>query len=327
MDKIVIIATGGTIASRRNLNTSKLSSGVIAGQELIDLIPDLGPDVTVEVKNLFGVPSSFLDLTKMLELAKRIEQHLGAPDVKGVVVTHGTDTLEESVYLADLVVSSDKPVVFTGSQRGPLELGSDGISNLRDAIRVAACDRSRDKGVLVVFNEEIHPAAHVVKTDAYKLETFKSVLTGPIGYVDEKNVHYHSVPIRKPHFSIQEIGARVDLIKIVAGMDGSFITSAIERGVDGIVIEGFGRGHVPPLMVPAIKDAIAAGITVVVTSRCGKGFVRDVYDFEGGMSDLLAKGVIAAAGLPGTKARILLVVVLSQTRNVDDIRSHFSPAQ
>ena len=327
MDKIVIIATGGTIASRRNLNTTKLSSGVIGGQELLDLIPDLGLNVTVEVKNLFGVPSSFLDLNKMLELAKRIEQHLDAPEVKGVVVTHGTDTLEESVYLADLVVSSEKPVVFTGSQRGPLELGSDGINNLRDAIRVAVCDRSRDKGVLVVFNEEIHTAAHVVKTDAYKLEAFKSVHSGPIGYVDEKNVYYHAAPIRQAHFDIREIGCRVDLIKTVAGMDGSFIASAIDRGVDGIVIEGFGRGHVPPPMVPAITDAIAAGITVVVTSRCGKGFVRDVYDFEGGMSDLLAKGVIAGAGLPGTKARIRLVVVLSQTRSLEAIRSYFPTAQ
>jgi L-asparaginase len=169
-------------------------------------------------------------------------------------------------------------------------------------------------------------AAHVVKTDAYKLETFKSPNSGPIGYVDEKHVYYHSVPIRHAPFNIQEIGARVDLIKTVAGMDGGFITAAIARGADGIVIEGFGRGHVPPPMVPAIRDAIDAGITVVVTSRCATGIVRDVYDFEGGMHDLLAQGAVAGTGLPGTKARIKLVVVLSQTRSAEKIRSHFSVA-
>lgn len=325
MKKIVILATGGTIASKRNLAVAKLSSGVISGQELLSLIPDLDPNASLYVEDLFAGPSSFLGLNEMFTLAKRIEQHLSAPEVMGVVVTHGTDTLEESVYLTDLVMTSEKPVVFTGSQRGPLELGSDGAANLRDAIRVAACTKSWDKGVLVVFNEEIHTAAHVVKTDAYKLETFKSVGRGPIGYIDENNVHYHAIPIRQDHFPISDIGADVDLIKVVAGMDGSFIASATARGVDGIVIEGFGRGHVPPVMMPAIKEAIGQGKVVVVTSRCYKGFVRDVYDFEGGMADLLAQGAIAGIGLPGTKARIKLIVVLSWTRNPETIRRYFTP--
>lgn len=321
----MIIATGGTIASKKNLETARLSSGVIGGHELLGLIPDLDQNVAVEVKNLFGLPSSFLDLDMMLLLAQEIRKNLEAQEVTGLVVTHGTDTLEESVYLTDLVVCSEKPVVFTGAQRGPLELGSDGIRNFRDAIRVAACAKSWNKGVLVVFNEEIHTAAHVIKTDAYKLETFKSVDSGPIGFVDEEDVYYHSVPLGKGHFSISKISARVDLIKATAGMDGSFVESGIMRGVDGIVIEGFGRGHVPPPMMPAIKKAIDAGILVVVTSRCSKGFVRDVYDFEGGMGDLLKHGAIAAVGLPGTKARIRLAVAISQSHNPEEIRAHFSP--
>lgn len=323
MKKIVIIATGGTIASRKNSETAKLSSGALAGQELLELIPDLDRDIAVEVENLFGVPSSFLDLPKMFTLAKRIEEYLNQPEVSGVVVTHGTDTLEESVYLTDLVISSDKPAVFTGSQRGPLELGSDGIRNLRDSIRVAACEKSRNKGVLVVFNEEIHAAAHVVKRDAYKLEAFNSENYGPIGYIDENRVHFASTPIRKPPFILSSISAKVDLIKVVAGMDGRFIDSALQNGIDGIVIEGFGRGHVPPQMMPGIKNAIDAGVVVVVTSRCASGFVRDVYDFDGGLGDLLAQGAIAGVGLPGTKARTKLAVVLSQTDDPKEIRAHF----
>lgn len=327
MNKIVVIATGGTIASRRNLETRKLSSGVLAGDELLNLIPDLDPTFPIEIQNMFGVPSSFLGPRKMLALALRIEQNVNDPAVRGVVVTHGTDTMEESVYLSDLVIESPKPVVFTGSQRGPLELGSDGICNLRDAIRVAATESSRDKGVLLVFNEEIHCAAQVIKTDAYKLETFRSEGAGPIGFVDEEMVRYHYTPIRSGRFPITEITARVALIKAFAGMDGSLVKAAITDRADGIVIEGFGRGHVPPDAMPAIRQALAAGITVMVTSRCFKGFVKEVYDFEGGTRDLLTSGAVAGTGLPGTKARIKLLVVLSHTRNREEIRSCFGAGQ
>ncbi|MDA3787047.1 MAG: asparaginase [Desulfobacula sp.] len=323
MNKIVVIATGGTIASKRNLKTQKMSSGVISGDKLLGLIPNLDPALPIEIQNLFGVPSSFLGPDKMLELALAIEKNLNQPDVKGVVVTHGTDTLEESVYLADLVTKNPKPVVFTGSQRGPLELGSDGIHNLRDAICVVSCDSSRDKGVLLVFNEEIHCAAQVTKTDAYKLETFRSEGKGPIGFIDENTVQYHSIPILSDHFPIRKINARVDLIKAVAGMDGHLVAAAVKDGASGIVIEGFGRGHVPPGALPAIQEAIEAGIIVLIVSRCFKGFVKEVYDFDGGTRDLLNKGAIAGIGLAGTKARIKLLVILSHTRDMIQIQSCF----
>lgn len=323
MNKIVVIATGGTIASQRNLKTQKLSSGVIAGHALLDLIPDLDRTLHIEVQDLFGVPSSFLGPSKMLDLAMEIETNLNQPDVRGVVVTHGTDTLEESVYLSDLVIDSPKPVVFTGSQRGPLELGSDGVCNLRDAICVAASEKSRQKGVLLVFNQEIHCAAQVVKADAYKLESFRSEGKGPIGFVDEDIIQYHSSPILSGYFPIKKINARVDLIKTFAGMDGHLVAAAVKDGATGIVIEGFGRGHVPPEAVPAIKTAIEKGIVILITSRCLKGFVREIYDFEGGTQDLLKRGAVAGVGTPGTKARIKLLVVQSYTRDMNEIRSCF----
>lgn len=325
MKKIIVAATGGTIASRRNPETGKLSSGVIAGDELLGLMPDLDQGLSVEVRNLFGAPSSHLGPDEMLALAKQVQSDLARPEVAGVVATHGTDTLEESVYMAGLVVSDDKPVVFTGSQRGPLEMGSDGVRNLRDAIRVAACEESRSKGVLLVFNEEIHGAAHVVKTDAYKLESFQSEGKGPIGFIDDEAIRYHANPILESPIPVSEIDARVDLIKAVAGMDGGFVESAIHRKLDGLVIEGFGRGHVPPGMMPSIKRAVEKGIAVLMVTRCARGFVREVYDFDGSLRDLLKHGAVAAPGTPGTKARIKLLLVLSHTRDPEMIRSFFDP--
>jgi len=323
MKKIIVAATGGTIASRRNPETGKLSSGVITGDELLRLIPDLDHRLSVEVHNLFGVPSSHLGPDQMLALAKQAQAYLAGPEVSGVVVTHGTDTLEESAYLAGLVISGEKPVVFTGSQRGPLETGSDGLRNLRDAIRVAACEESRSKGVLVVFNEAIHSAIHVAKTDAYKLEAFRSEGKGPLGFIDDEIIRYHFDPIPAPPIPVESIEARVDLVKVVAGMDGGLIESAIDRQMDGLVIEGFGRGHVPPEMMPSIRRATTRGMTVLVVTRCGRGFVREVYDFPGSLRDLMGHGAVAAPGVPGPKARIKLLLVLSHTRDSGIIRSFF----
>lgn len=323
MEKIIVAATGGTIASRSNPETRKLSSGVITGDELLGLIPDLDRRLPVEVHNLFGVPSSFLGPDRMLTLARRVQSFLESPEVAGVVVTHGTDTLEESAYLAGLVISGEKPVVFTGSQRGPLETGSDGLRNLRDAIRVAAWEESRSKGVLVVFNEEIHSAIHVIKTDAYKLEAFRSEGKGPLGFIDDEIIRYHADPVLAPPIPVESIDARVELIKVVAGMDGGPVDSAVDRKADGLVIEGFGRGHVPPEMMPSIRRAVAQGVVVLVVSRCGRGFVREVYDFEGSLRDLLAHGAISGPGMPGTKARIKLLLVLSHTRDSEIIGSFF----
>lgn len=320
--KIVVLATGGTIASKRNRETQKLSSGVMAGDDLVALIPDLDQDLPVEVRNIFGLPSSFLGPDRMMTLAVKVQETLNDPGVGGVVVTHGTDTMEETAFLCDLVVRSGKPVVFTGSQRGPLEPGSDGATNLRDAIRVAAWDASRDKGVLLVFNEEIHSAARAVKEDAHKLEAFGSP-GGPVGFVDDRLVRYHAVPVRQAHFPISEITARVDLIKAYAGMDGSLIEACVNSGANGIVIEGFGRGHIPPEAVPAVETAVEAGVVVLVTSRCPKGFIREVYDFKGGTRDLIKAGAVPGTGLPGTKARIKLLVVLSHTGDIRKIRSCF----
>ena len=225
------------------------------------------------------------------------------------------------------MVNQAKPIVFTGAQRGPLELGSDGICNLRDAIHTAARKESRDKGVLVVFNEEIHSARHVTKTDAYKLEGFRSENFGPLGFVDGRDVRYYGTTLDREHFGITGITARVDLIKVVAGMDGAFVNSVVERGVDGLVVEGFGRGHVPPPMMPALRSAVEQNTVVLVTSRCQRGLVRDVYDFDGGARDLMLSGAIIAPGYPGTKARIKLLAVLSHTRDLEDIRPLFQHNQ
>lgn len=313
MNKVAVMSTGGTIASRYNPETQRLSSGVLSGTSLVEAIPDLPEDLALEIRDFSNIPSSFMTPPRMLELSRAVAGLLEREDVRGVVVTHGTDTLEETSYFLDLTLHSDKPVVFTGAQRGPTELASDSIRNLRDAVRVAWEPGSRGRGVLVVANEEIHAAFEVTKTDAYKLESFRSPSAGPIGLVDHAHVCYRMQPPRPESLPVASADARVAVLKVVAGMDGTLVDAARSAGVQGIVVEGFGRGHVPPAMMDAIRRAVAADVLVLVTSRCGAGFVRDVYDFDGGGRDLLRAGALLWPGVPGTKARIRLIAALGCT--------------
>ncbi len=323
MKKTVVLSTGGTIASQYNSKTNLLSSGVLAGRALVDLIQDAEEFETIEVRDFCNIPSSFMTLDRMLSLAAEVGSLLDREDVFGIVVTHGTDTLEESSYLLDLVLDHEKPVVFTGSQRGPLEEGSDGASNLKDALRVARHPHSWGKGVLVVFNQEIHCAREVTKTDAYKLEGFQSPNAGPIGFVDGETVRYHLLPQKQVHFQPQKLTAETTLIKVIAGMDGRIMKCAVAAGYRGVVLEGFGRGHVPPGMMSSIRDAVNQGVSVVVTSRCLRGYVREVYDFAGSASDLSVSGALLCPDLSGVKARIKLAVVLSMFQEREKVEHAF----
>ncbi len=323
MQKLFVISTGGTIASRYNPETNQVTSGVLNSRALLDQVLAIENPETIEVQDFSNIPSSYMTLDKMFALATEVRNTLAREDVSGVVVTHGTDTLEETSYFLDLVIDSGKPVVITGAQRGHQEMGSDVASNLRDAIRGARHDASREKGVLVVFNQEIHCAREVTKTDTCKLEGFQSPNTGPLGFVDGETVRYHALPIRSSHFLPLELTATTTLLKVVAGMDGTLVECAAAARYDGLILEGFGRGHVPPGMVPSIRSVVDRGLWVVVASRCLRGCVREVYDFEGGAGDLLANGVLLCQGLSGIKARIKLAVILSIFKERKDVERAF----
>ena len=256
----------------------------------------------------------------MLKLSKSVQELLDREDIEGVVVTHGTDTLEETAYLLDLTIESEKPVIVTGAMRSSSELGYDGPANLAASICTAISDEAKGRGVLVCFNGEVNSAREVTKANSMALNAFRTPNFGPIGIVDNNNViFYRNCPVRK-HVKIDEIDAKVALIKCASGMDSSFIDYAIDTGHHGIVIEALGRGNIPPEMVPGVKRALENNIPVVVVSRCFEGRVFESYGYEGGGKHLRDLGVIFGDTMPGQKVRIKLMAALSCSKDMDFIK-------
>jgi len=320
---IIVIFTGGTISMERNQNTNK--------NQIIDNQNELIANISNEIKNvhletkLFSLkPSPSITPSDMFELAKLTNTLLEQPHIDGIVITHGTDTLEETAYFLDLYLASSKPVVFTGSMRSFSELGFDGLSNLVSSILVAAHDESRNKGVLVCLNDEVNTASEVTKSHTLSLDTFKSLEFGPIGIVEQENVIYtRKAPDFRKIIKPENIENSVEIVKVAAGTSSLILNFLIESGVKGIVIEALGRGNVPPQMVAGIKNAIDHNIPVVLTSRCPKGRVLDNYGYDGGGHHLRTLGVIFTHNLNAQKARIRLILTLGLTSDLEEISSHF----
>ncbi|MGF7206653.1 L-asparaginase [Skermanella aerolata] len=318
MTHIVLLSTGGTIASRYSAEQGSVVSSV-AGDELVSLLGPLAPDIPVKTEEFSNVGSYRIDLPMAFGLARRINALLADPEVAGVVVTHGTDTMEESAYLADLVLETDKPVVFTGAQMDADQPDSDGPRNLADAIRVAASPETQGLGAMIVFGQEIHAARDATKTHASRLGTFASAEHGKLGEIDVGRVRLHRRTIRLGPIKAETIEPRVELIKLVMGSDAVFVTAALENGARGLVLEGFGRGNATPAVTEAAVEAIRSGIPVAVTSRSPQGRVEPVYGAGGG-SDLAAAGAVFCGDLSGIKARILLALLLGSGADPSIVR-------
>lgn len=260
--------------------------------------------VAEELRRLPGASVGFADLYALISV---IEQQLADPAVHGIVVTQGTDTIEESAYLLDLYHRHPAPVVVTGAMRNPSLAGPDGPANLLAAVQVAASEQVREYGVLVVFADEIHAASRVRKTHATSVGTFQSPNGGPLGYVVEGVPRLLSTP--SPRY-VLPVGVpdrlpRVGLLTVTLGDDGALVDALADR-VDGLVVAGFGAGHVPEAMVEPLAR-LAGRKPVVLASRTGAGPVlAGTYGFAGSERDLLARGLISAGFLQATKARVLL---------------------
>ena len=250
-----------------------------------------------------------MTLATMRQMSERARQILSQAQVAGLVVTHGTDTLEESAYLLYLTVDTDKPVVFTGAMRNSSQIGFDGYRNLYDAIRVAASESARGLGTLVVLNEEIHSARWVTKTNGQKEDTYESPATGPVGVVYGDGPHVFTRPLPHPVLP-PRLEPRVDLIRLCVDGDDKFIRCAAEAGTRGLVLEVFGGGRINPPLLPALDRALAGGMVIVATTRCITGNMWDMYGYEGAFRDLQRRGVIFAHDLPGHKARLKLMLAL-----------------
>ena len=312
--RIVLLATGGTIASRYD---PKLGSTVASqrADELLRMLPQVADFADIEVHDLATIPSYEMDLQFAFGLAGRIRDALARPEVAGVVVTHGTDTMEETCYLADLLLDSDKPAVFTGAQRAHDDPQSDGPPNLLNALRVAASPSSRGLGATICFNATIHAARDVTKVHASAVETFQSYEHGALGEVDGNTVIIHRRPVLRRSFGIDRLEQNVELFRLVLGIDLRGLEAAIGRGVAGLVIEGFGRGNGPSRLAELVRLATRKNIPVLITSRCPAGRVQPVYGGGGGGRDLADAGAIFAGDLKGPKARLLLMVLLSAAGN------------
>ncbi len=306
--KVVVVSTGGTIASLPDAAADSLLPTVSA-ERLLASLGARAPDVPVATEAFCNIGSFAMDLQTSFELAKRLAAILADPEVSGVVVTHGTDTMEEAVFLSDLVVQSTKPVIFTGAQRHAGDADADGPRNLADSIAVAASPAMRGLGAAIVFDGEIHAARDVTKMHASRAGAFASLEHGKLGEVDAGQVIVHRSSLLRRAIRAERIETRVDLIRLVIGSDDRFLRCALASGARGIVLEAFGRGNVTPLVLAAIEDAVQHGVTVVVTSRCPQGRVMPLYGGSGGKSVAAAGGVFAG-DLSGTKARILLALLL-----------------
>ena len=308
MKRIVILTTGGTIAMRADATVGG-AVPVLAGADFADGLPhDLAEIQFEEFSNL---PSAHFTLDHIWNLSRRVAALVADAQVDGVVVTHGTDTLEESAYLCDLTIDSIKPIVFTGAMRTASELGYDGLANIAASIRVAASDEARDCGTLVVFNDEIHAARDVTKTNTTALETFRSPEFGKLGQVDLSGVVIARQPTRREFIPATHLESNVHLLKLTVGMSDGLLAYLVNTvNARGIVLEALGGGRVPPWWLPTIERAIKQGVAIVIVSRTGSGRTMDRYGYAGGHRDLSRIGSWFAGSLNGQKTRIKLMAAL-----------------
>lgn len=321
MKKVLVLTTGGTIAMNEDLSTGTVQP--VSKNLLSSYLPSLSQYADVEMEEVFNLPSPHISCRHLDQLAAIVRYRLADERISGIVITHGTDTLEETAFFLDLQLPPGKPVILTGAMRSSNELGADGPINLLNSIRTAASQEAVGKGVLVVFNDEIHSARFVTKTHTSNIATFQSPSVGPIGSIDKRSIHFRQMPLEHEYFPIDSIDCSVGLLKMAMGMDGRLIEHMLADGLTGLVIEALGQGNVPPEVVPGIRKAIEASVPVVLVSRCFNGLVQDVYGYEGGGKNLREIGAIFSNGLNGQKARIKLMVLLSYTNDRAFIQDAF----
>jgi L-asparaginase len=322
---VQFIATGGTIAMKID-PVKNAPVPAISGDDLLATVPDIGKYASIEVNNLSNVPSDYMDPPRWIELTKATQAALERPEVSGVIVSHGTDTLEETAFWLDLTVKSSKPVVLIGAQRNASSPDFDGPRNLLNAARIAVDPQSRDKGVMLAMNNQINSARYVTKTHTGNVETFNSGDFGFIGEVYPDRVIYAGAPQRRQHIPIQaDTMPMVEIVAMYGGADGMALRSAVDRGAKGIVIQALGMGNMNVAMYEAAKYALSKNVPVVVSTRVHNGRVLPSYGFIGGGKTLFDAGAVMADDLKPAKARILLMLLLqSGASSQTDLQAAFS---
>lgn len=323
MKKLLMVFTGGTIS----MKVDSVSGGAVphlSGKELIKMIPGLDSIAEIEYFDFGRYPGPHITPELMLQLSERIQSLIDSKHFDGVIVTHGTDTLEETAYLLDLTLQTSIPVVITGSMKNSSDFDWDGPQNLLDSISVCLSENCKNIGVLVCLNSEINAASEVTKIHTEDLETFASLDFGFLGFVDNGRVILNRLPHKLEKLDVKGINPQVDLIKCYAGIDDKFFRFSADSGTKGLIVEALGVGNVPPAAYEGIKYVIDKGIPVVLVSRCPAGETLDIYGYPGAGKWLKKLGVIFAEYLNGQKARVKLMLALSKTSDRDELENMFA---
>jgi len=322
MKNLLIVFTGGTFSMRIDEKTNS-AIPYFNGEELLKMIPQAKQLANISVNEFGKYPGPHVTPELMLKLSKQIKEFISRAEIDGVIVTHGTDTLEETAYFLDLTIKTEKPIVVIGAMKTSSEKDWDGPLNLLNAIHICNNTNSRGMGVLVCLNGEINAASEVTKTHTEDIETFRSLDFGSLGFVDGGKVIFNRQPNKLEKIEIEKINPNVDLIKIYAGMNEKFFKFSADSGVDGVVVEAMGVGNVPPPAFDGIKYIIEKNIPVVLVSRCPAGETLDIYGYPGAGKWLKKMGVIFADYLNGQKARIKLIACLGLTKDKEKLRKLF----
>jgi len=326
-EEIVLFFTGGTISMRPKDD----GHGVVPTGDITQLLTDLAPYVEgVGLRSVLwsDLPSPHITPEHMFQLAKDVDQCLAKPSVRGVVVVHGTDVIVESAFMADLVIGSAKPVVYTGSMRFYGEMGYDGIRNLINSIRACMIPLPPMAGVSLLMADRLFSAKDVIKKNSLNINAFEAPESGPMGYVVGNEIVITHLPrdktdYKKPLIPTDSIDSNVAVIACYTGMGANLLEHLRQNKISGLVLEGFGAGNVPLEVVSGIEAMIGGGIPVVLTTQCFEGGVYPVYAYPGGGMDLLKKGVIMAGRLSSSKARVQLMVALGAGFKIEQIRRSY----
>ncbi|MEN0205462.1 asparaginase [Staphylococcus aureus] len=320
MKHLLVIHTGGTISMSQDQSNKVVTNDTNPISMHQDVINQYAQ---IDELNPFNVPSPHMTIQHVKQLKDIILEAVTNKYYDGFVITHGTDTLEETAFLLDLILGIEQPVVITGAMRSSNEIGSDGLYNYISAIRVASDEKARHKGVMVVFNDEIHTARNVTKTHTSNTNTFQSPNHGPLGVLTKDRVQFHHMPYRQQALENVNDKLNVPLVKAYMGMPGDIFSFYSREGIDGMVIEALGQDNIPPSALEGIQQLVSLNIPIVLVSRSFNGIVSPTYAYDGGGYQLAQQGFIFSNGLNGPKARLKLLVALSNNLDKAEIKSYF----
>lgn len=324
--EVVLIFTGGTIG----MSEEPEAGGVVPGGNFNKLISEITPDdkdITIRPVLWSDVPSPHMSPEMMLKLAHDVDSYLAESKVLGAVILHGTDLMAETAYALDISVNSPKPVILTGAMRYFNESGYDGIRNLMDAVRVCLLPPPKGADVILQMADKLFAAKNAIKSSSLNVDPFIGQNTGRIGFISGESVILTRADShRRPRFSfpITDVDSNVHLVGCHPGMNSIILEKLLETGVKGIVLEGFGAGNTPPGLVSGIEKCIAAGVIVILCTRCVEGGVWPIYAYPGGAAYLKQKGVITAGGLSALKATLLLQFLIGSNRPIEQIKTIFA---